>query len=53
MNWYQENRWLGNFLIAFVLTIVITLWFLFHARNSFADASAELNQVATDRKSVV
>ena len=49
MNWYQENRWLGNFLIAFVLTIVITLWFLFHARNSFADASAELNQVATER----
>lgn len=49
MNWYQENRWLGNFLVAFAFGVVIALWLLFHARNSFADASVELNQVGTER----
>ena len=49
MNWYQQNRWLGNFLIAFAVALLLGLWFLLHARSSFADASAELNQVATER----
>src|ERR1700719_4970606 len=49
MNWYRENRWLGNFLIAFALSIVMALWFLFRARSAFADASAEFNQAATER----
>jgi hypothetical protein len=49
MNWYHENRWLGNFLIAFALSIVLALWLLFRAKNAFADASAEFNRVATER----
>jgi len=48
MNWYNENRWLGNFLIAIALSIVLALWVLFRAKNAFADASTEFNQVATE-----
>jgi len=49
MNWYRENRWLGNFLIAFAFAVLIGLWFLFHAKSDFADASAEFTAAATER----
>src|SRR4030095_406569 len=49
MNWYRENRWLGNFLIAFGLALVVGLWFLFYARGSFADTMTEFNAAATER----
>jgi len=49
MNWYRENRWLGNFLIAFGLALLIGLWSLFHARGAFADAMTEFNAAATER----
>jgi hypothetical protein len=49
MNWYRENRWLGNFLIAFAAALLIALWFLFHAKGEFSDASAEFNEVAIER----
>jgi len=49
MNWYQENRWLGNFLIAFGLSLVLALWFLFYARGDFSEAAAQFNQVVTER----
>lgn len=49
MNWYRENRWLGNFLIALGGAALLSLWFLFHARSGFAEASAEFSQVATER----
>ena len=49
MNWYRENRWLGNFFIASGLGALLALWFLFSARNGFADASAEFNAAATER----
>ncbi|HEY6071595.1 MAG TPA: Amuc_1100 family pilus-like protein [Chthoniobacterales bacterium] len=49
MNWYRENRWLGNFLIAFGLALFFGLWFLFYARGSFADAMTEFNAAATER----
>ena len=49
MNWYQENRWLGNFLIAVAAAALLTLWFLFHAKSSFGEASTELNEAATER----
>jgi len=49
MNWYRENRWLGNFLIAFGAGLIIALWFLFHARGEFSDAAAQFNEVATER----
>lgn len=49
MNWYRENRWLGNFLIAVASAALLALWFLFHARSSFAEASAQFNEAATER----
>ena len=49
MNWYRENRWLGNFLIALGGAALLSLWFLFHARSGFAEASAEFSQAATER----
>src|SRR6266446_7790372 len=49
MNWYRENRWLGNFLIAFAVTALLALWFLFRARSGFIEASAQFNEAATER----
>src|SRR5256885_3559930 len=49
MNWYRENRWLGNFLIALAGAALLALWFLFHARSSFAEASAQFNEAAIER----
>ena len=49
MNWYQENRWLGNFLIVFAGSLILALWFLFHARGDFSEASARFNEVANER----
>lgn len=49
MNWYQENRWLGNFLIAFAVGLVIALWFFFHAKGEFTDTIAQFNEVAIER----
>ncbi len=48
MNWYRENRWLGNFLIAFAVTALVALWFLFRARSGFTEASAQFNEAATE-----
>ena len=49
MNWYRENRWLGNFLIALAGAALLALWFLFHARSSFAEASVQFNEAAIER----
>jgi hypothetical protein len=49
MNSYRENRWLGNFLLALGAAMIFALWFLFHAKGAFADASTQFNKVATER----
>jgi hypothetical protein len=49
MNWYRENRWLGNFLIAAAGAALLALWFLFHAKGNFAEASAQFAEAATER----
>jgi len=49
MNWYRENRWLGNFLITAQGAALLALWFLFHAKSAFAEASAQFSQVASER----
>jgi hypothetical protein len=49
MNWYRENRWLGSFLIAFAVTALLALWFLFRAKSGFTEASAQFNEAATER----
>jgi len=49
MNWYRENRWLGNFFTASGLAALLGIWFLLSARSGFGDASAEFNAAATER----
>jgi len=49
VNWYRENRWLGNFLIASTAALLIGLWFLSQAKSSFADARTEFNAAAAER----
>jgi len=49
VNWYSENRWLGNFLIALAAAALLALWFLFDARSGFAEALAQFNEAATER----
>src|SRR5437588_1437461 len=49
MNWYRENRWLGNFLIAFAAATLLAIWFLFHAKGVFAGALTEFNTASTER----
>lgn len=49
MNWYRQNRWLGNFLIAFAAALLLAVWFLFHARGAFAATLAEFNSASSER----
>src|SRR2546425_6475646 len=49
MSWYRDNRWLGNFVIAFAGAALLALWFLFHAKSGFAEASAQFNDAAAER----
>jgi hypothetical protein len=49
VNWYRENRWLGNFLIVFAFGALLALSFLFYAKSEFAEASAQFNDAATER----
>ena len=49
MNWYRDNRWLGNFLIIFAASLLLSLWLLIYAKGAFADASSEFNAAGTER----
>jgi len=49
MNWFQENRWLGSFLIIVGVATLLFAFFLWRAHNSFEEASARFNQAATER----
>ena len=49
MNWFQANRWLGRFLIAFAICVLLALWFLFHAKGNFDEAKAGFDETATER----
>jgi hypothetical protein len=49
MNWYQENRWLGNFLIALAAALLICVWLLFYAKAAFSDAQNDFNGAANER----
>ena len=49
MNWYRENRWLDNFVIAFAATMLLAIWFLLHVKGVLADAMTEFNAASTER----
>ena len=43
MNWFQQNRWLGTFLIVFGICTLLALFFLFSGKSGFEEASARFN----------
>ena len=49
MNWFQQNRWLGTFLIVFGLCFLVVAYFLFSAKSSFNEASARFNEAAAEK----
>ncbi len=49
MNWFQQNRWLGRFLIAFGIATLLGVIFLWTAHSGFENASARLNEAAAER----
>lgn len=49
MNWFQQNRWLGTFLIVFGICTLLGLFFLFSGKSGFEEASARFNDAAVER----
>lgn len=49
MNWFQADRWLGRFLVAFGVFTLVSLWFLFHAKSDFGEAKARFDETAAER----
>lgn len=53
MNWFQQNRWLGTFLIIVGVATLLSVFFLWSAHNSFEEARARFNETATERNRLV
>jgi hypothetical protein len=49
MNWFQQNRWLGTFLIVVGVCTLAAGYFLFHAKSGSDDALTQFNQAAAER----
>ena len=48
MNWFRENKFLGSFLIAFGLAVLIAGSLLLSTKSGFDEASNQFNQTATE-----
>ena len=46
MNWFQANRSLGRFLVAFGICALVAVWFLFHAKGNFGEAKGRFDETA-------
>jgi hypothetical protein len=49
MNWFQQNRWLGTFLIGFGGAILLSLILLWLAHSGFEEANARFSDAANER----
>jgi hypothetical protein len=49
MSWFQENRWLGKFLIMFGICTLGALYFLFTAKSNYEEVSAGFRETAAER----
>ena len=49
MNWFQANRWLGRFLVAFGICALVAVCFLFHAKGNFGEAKGRFDETAAER----
>jgi hypothetical protein len=48
MNWFQQNRFLGTFLVVLGISTIAALWFLLSARGSANEARAEFDSTAME-----
>ena len=48
MNWFQQNRLLGMFLVATGAAILVALVLLFFAKSSYSNANDRLNEATTE-----
>ena len=49
MNWFQQNRWLGTFLIVLGVCTLASGYFLFSAKSGADDALSRFSEAATER----
>jgi len=49
MNWFQQNRWLGTFLIVVGVFTLAAGYFLFHAKSGAEEALTQFDQAAAER----
>ncbi|HEY4282900.1 MAG TPA: Amuc_1100 family pilus-like protein [Chthoniobacterales bacterium] len=49
MNWFNQNRWLGTFLIVFGVVSLAALYFLFSARGRSNEAVARFQEAVTEK----
>jgi hypothetical protein len=49
MNWFEQNRWLGVFLIVFALAVIESAYFLFSAKSSSTEASARFQETISEK----
>ena len=48
MSWFRENRFLGMFLVAFGVVLLLALWFFVSAKSDSDDASTRFRNAATE-----
>ena len=49
MSWFNQNRWLGTFLIGFAILTIATLVFWFTARSHADEAFARFSEAASEK----
>jgi hypothetical protein len=50
MNWFQQNRWLGTFLIVVGVLTIGAIYFLFSAKGKADEALARFEEATNDKK---
>jgi hypothetical protein len=49
VNWFQQNRWLGTFMIVFGVAVVAAAYFFFSAKSGYDTTLARFNQLASEK----
>src|SRR6266571_6173940 len=49
MRWFQQNRWLGTFLILFGISVLFTGFLFYWTRGKWSDARQEFDKAAAER----
>jgi hypothetical protein len=49
MNWFEQNRWLGVFLIVLAIATLGSAYFLFGTKNSSTEASARFQEALSEK----